>query len=327
MHTAQRIVDAVDSIDEYERKHNAAELAIIYETQEKEAKIAEQSKSITRQRIIVAFSVLMLLIVFFIIFSYVRSKATKRLAEMNQQLKQKNEELTIANARAEESSRMKTDFIQQISHEIRTPLNILNGFTQILTTQEVELKKEEKEDIEKRISENTNRITELVNKMLELSEANNQTVIRKEDKKQAIEIAEQACQNSGIYKAIHIQFEMLCPEDSGEAEICTNFRYATRALTLLLDNAQKFTKTGKVKLILQQDTDTVKFIVEDTGIGIPKKEAENIFGEFVQLDEYYDGTGLGLTVARNLARRMGGDIILDTTYTDGARFIMTLPKE
>lgn len=327
MHTAQRIVDAVDSIDEYERKHNAAELAIIYETQEKEAKIAEQSKSITRQRIIVAFSVLMLLIVFFIIFSYVRSKATKRLAEMNQQLKQKNEELTIANARAEESSRMKTDFIQQISHEIRTPLNILNGFTQILTTQEVELKKEEKEDIEKRISENTNRITELVNKMLELSEANNQTVIRKEDKKQAIEIAEQACQNSGIYKAIHIQFEMLCPEDSGEAEICTNFRYATRALTLLLDNAQKFTKAGKVKLILQQDTDTVKFIVEDTGIGIPKKEAENIFGEFVQLDEYYDGTGLGLTVARNLARRMGGDIILDTTYTDGARFIMTLPKE
>lgn len=327
MHTAQRIVDAVDSIDEYERKHNAAELAIIYETQEKEAKIAEQSESITRQRIIVAFSVLMLLIVFFVIFSYVRSKTTKRLAEMNQQLTQKNEELTIANARAEESSRMKTDFIQQISHEIRTPLNILNGFTQILTTQEVELKKEEKEDIEKRISENTNRITELVNKMLELSEANNQTVIRKEDKKQAIEIAEQACQNSGIYKAIHIQFEMLCPEDSGEAEICTNFRYATRALTLLLDNAQKFTKTGKVKLILRQDTDTVKFIVEDTGIGIPKKEAENIFGEFVQLDEYYDGTGLGLTVARNLARRMGGDIILDTTYTDGARFIMTLPKE
>lgn len=47
--------------------------------------------------------------------------------------------------------------------------------------------------------------------------------------------------------------------------------------------------------------------------------------EFVQLDEYYDGTGIGLTVARSLARRLGGDIVLDTTYTDGARFVMTLP--
>jgi signal transduction histidine kinase len=69
----------------------------------------------------------------------------------------------------------------------------------------------------------------------------------------------------------------------------------------------------------------VQFIVEDTGIGVPAEEAEHIFDEFVQLDEYYDGTGIGLTVARSIARRLGGDIILDTSYTDGARFIMTLP--
>jgi signal transduction histidine kinase len=64
--------------------------------------------------------------------------------------------------------------------------------------------------------------------------------------------------------------------------------------------------------------------VEDTGIGIPAVEAERIFDEFVQLNEYYDGTGIGLTVARSLARRLGGDIKLDTTYTSGARFVMTL---
>ncbi len=68
----------------------------------------------------------------------------------------------------------------------------------------------------------------------------------------------------------------------------------------------------------------MRFIVEDTGIGVPVEEAEHIFDEFVQLNEYYDGTGIGLTVARSLARRLGGDIVLDTTYTGGARFVMTL---
>jgi signal transduction histidine kinase len=73
------------------------------------------------------------------------------------------------------------------------------------------------------------------------------------------------------------------------------------------------------------DKENVSFNVEDTGIGVPNNEAEHIFDEFVQLDEYYEGTGIGLTVARSLARRLGGDVVLDTTYTSGARFIMTLP--
>ena len=65
--------------------------------------------------------------------------------------------------------------------------------------------------------------------------------------------------------------------------------------------------------------------MEDTGIGIPHKEAERIFDEFVQLDEFYEGTGIGLTVARSLARRIGGDIMLDTAYIGGSRFVLTLP--
>ena len=68
------------------------------------------------------------------------------------------------------------------------------------------------------------------------------------------------------------------------------------------------------------------YFMEVAGIGIPAEEAEYIFEEFVQLDNYYDGTGIGLTVARSLARRLGGDIVLDTSYTTGARFVITLPK-
>ena len=94
---------------------------------------------------------------------------------------------------------------------------------------------------------------------------------------------------------------------------------------LLLDNAERFTKEGTITLRIQQHDATVSYTVEDTGIGIPASEAEHIFEEFVQLNEYEVGTGIGLTVARSICRRLGGDVVLDTSYTHGARFVMTLP--
>ena len=260
-----------------------------------------------------------LLMLVLLLFMYLRHRAAKRLA-------QKNQELMIANARAEESSKMKTAFIQQISHEFRTPLNILNGFTQILTASDMVLQADEKADIQKRISESTERITGLVNKMLELSDANSQQVIKRSDDIAALVIATQAAENTGIQQDTHIKFR-LQTDAQAETVVHTNLRSATRALTLLLDNARKFTKEGEVRLRIQQQSETIDFIVEDTGIGVPAKEAEHIFDEFVQLDEYYDGTGIGLTVARSIARRLGGNIVLDTSYTDGARFVMSLPKE
>lgn len=324
LHTAQRIVDAVDSIDSYERKHNASELAIIYETQEKEAKIAEQSATMSQQRIIIFIIVLLSLVVFLIIFMFHRNRIAKRLAAMNQELTQKNEELTIANARAEESSKMKTNFIRQISHEIRTPLNILSGFTHVIITQDAELDAQEKSDIGQLITENTNRITEIVNKVLELSDVNSQTVIERNDDVTAKEIATEAANDACIRNASHIRLSI---DDNKAAEVLlrTNRHQAVRAMVLLLDNAQKFTKEGEVRLSFRKQSSHIAFIVEDTGIGIPPDKAEKIFEEFVQLDEYYDGTGIGLTVARNIARRLGGDITLDTSYTGGSRFIMTLP--
>lgn len=326
MQTAQRIAEAIDSVDEYERKHNAAELAIIYETQEKEAKIAEQAADINQQRIFAVAATLLLFIIFLFIYTGHRYRAAKKLAEKNRELEQKNEELTLANTRAEESSRMKTNFIRQISHEIRTPLNILNGFTQVITSPDAEqLKADEKADIQHRIAENTDRITSLVNKMLELSEASSQTIIDRTDDTPAMLIATQAVDSSGIRKSAHIQFSMQDNEEVSNTILHTNLRYATRALAQLLDNAQKFTEKGFVKLQVQQQDDMMAYIVEDSGKGIPSQEAEHIFAEFVQLDEYYDGTGIGLTVARSIARRLGGDIRFDASYSGGARFVMTLP--
>ena len=137
----------------------------------------------------------------------------------------------------------------------------------------------------------------------------------------------QAIENSGISRAEHIKFDLQFLQDAKECQLLTNQRYATRALVLLLDNAQKFTKEGEARLIVSLKPSEVAFTIEDTGIGIPANQAEHIFEEFVQLDEYYDGTGIGLSVARSIVRRLGGDIVLDTAYQEGARFIMTLPKE
>lgn len=69
----------------------------------------------------------------------------------------------------------------------------------------------------------------------------------------------------------------------------------------------------------------IAIIVEDTGCGVPAEKAEDIFGEFVQLDEFKKGVGIGLSLSRSVARRLGGDITLDTSYTEGARFVFTLP--
>ena len=325
---AERIVDSVDSVYNYERQHNAAELAIMYETQEKEKQISEQQSMLKNQRYLAFLVAALLILIFFIIITLLRLRSARKLADKNKELKQKNKELIQANARAEESSRMKTDFIQQISHEIRTPLNVLSGFTQILTAPNAELTEEERADINERVTQNTNRITELVNKMLELSDMHSKSVIDRVDQVTTVQIAAQAVESSDISKAKHLVFNMEF-EPSADKMIRTNSYSASRALALLLNNAAKFTKEGSAELRITIDGNTqmVVYTVTDTGIGIPPYEAEHIFEEFFQLDNYYEGTGIGLSVARSIARRLGGDIRLDTTYQGGARFVMTLPDE
>jgi signal transduction histidine kinase len=323
----QNLSSAIDNFSH----DKVLEMASIYDMNEKDAEIAQQKASLLQTRVMALLIALFLAVAFFVIYAVIRRRQRIRLEEKNQQLR-------IANERAEESSRMKTKFIQQISHEIRTPLNILSGFTQVVTAEGMELDEAARHDANQQILENTDRITGLINKMLELSDASSHTVIELTDHVLAVQIASSAVEASGIEKASHLAFELMLGEGCETVALNTCQSAAIRALSLLLDNARKFTAPAeaygqqasadekqRVFLKLSVVDGGVQFIVEDTGIGIPAVEAERIFDEFVQLNEYYDGTGIGLTVARSLARRLGGDIQLDTTYTDGARFVMTLP--
>lgn len=220
---------------------------------------------------------------------------------------------------------MKTSFIKQISHEIRTPLNILSGFTQIITAPDMELDADTRQDINRKIIENTNRITELVNKMLELSDVSSKTVIERNDTIKAVEIASEAINVICASEKTTLPVDLQLSAEADQLTLHTNEQAATRALVLLLDNAERFTHEGTITLRIDRQDDMARYIVEDTGIGIPASEAEHIFEEFVQLNEYEVGTGIGLTVARSICCRLGGNVVLDTSYTAGARFVMTLP--
>ena len=325
------ICQALDSAIVWQKHDDAGELATIYETQQKENELMEQRSNLSDMRLLTVYITLVLVILVFGLFIFFRHRAAVRLEKAYYDLER-------ANMRAEESSRMKSDFIQQISHEIRTPLNILSGYTQLLAMPDMTYDKATLDNIKEQITENTDRITNLVNKMLELSEAKNRSDIECNDDVTPLQIAVEAIGISGVDNASHLTFSMIASPECEEVHVQTNLQAAARALSQVLDNARKFTIPSesrqhekptdhqqKVVLRISVSSSRLFFSVEDTGIGIPHKEAERIFDEFVQLDEFYEGTGIGLTVARSLARRIGGDIMLDTAYIGGSRFVLTLP--
>lgn len=255
--------------------------------------------------------------------------------------KKANEQLRIANERAKVSSKMKSEFIRNITHEIRTPLNIVSGFTQILTQPDIELPEKEKRDIHERVTENTDRITNLVDRMLELSDASSEVLIERKDETNVIDIVSQAIDHSKITlhtRSVRSTSDDIQPQQSRSDEskvvfevsqiqmihLRTNKSHAVRALAQLLENAVKFTREGSIILNMTYTEEKVCFIVEDTGIGIPTDQTEHIFEEFIQLDPFTEGTGIGLTIARSVAQRMGGNLWLDTDYKEGSRFVLEL---
>ena len=324
---ATKVADHYDTALVRQKIIDADLLATVYDTEGKEREIAQQRAELSHQRLIAVAVIMALVILFFHIYSMQRRRAFRKLSETNRQLIQ-------ANQRAEESSRMKNKFIQQISHEIRTPLNVLSGFSQVLATPDIDISSNELQSISHKIVENSERITKLVDKMLDLSMVNSHAEIECNDTVTPFTIAQQAIETSGILNAIHLQFQLQASPQAESQTIVTNQQSAVKALTLLLDNAIKFThplafkgrkaNPANVTLSVSIHDGKTLFVIEDTGIGIPPEQAENIFTEFVQLDEYSDGTGIGLSIARSLARHMHGDITLDTSYTSGARFVMTL---
>ena len=244
---------------------------------------------------------------------------------MNSRLRRKNDELAEARDQAQEALRMKSDFIKNISHEIRTPLNILSGFSQVMSAQGDRLPEQDRKQLSHDIQENTNRITQLINQLLELSDTQSRSHIERTDTVSVNLMCQTAIASSGVADRGRHQFhfDSALPDDF---TIHTSEHYAVQAIGHLLDNAMKFTpEGGTITMRCTQQPRHIAITIEDTGCGVPQEQADTIFEEFVQLDEFQNGVGIGLSLSRSIIRRLGGDIVLDTAYQSGARFELTLP--
>lgn len=172
---------------------------------------------------------------------------------------------------------------------------------------------------------NAAKIAQLANTILNLNDVETETTIQAEDNCQATDITDQAIRETGIDKIDYLRFINQAAEEAQATMLFTNQPMAVRVLVNLLDNAMKFTSSGSVTLLTNINGSNVEFVVEDTGTGITAEDAEKVFEPFTKLNSFFDGAGCGLTVARSIARRLNGDVKLDTEHAGGARFIFTLP--
>ena len=168
----------------------------------------------------------------------------------------------------------------------------------------------------------------LIGKISDMDDVEVQKAISRTDNILVAQVADEAIAASGVDKISYLQFEKQVDPVAAATMLSTNLVKAVRALTHLLDNALKFTSEGTVTLKVAVDMDKMQAIytVEDTGAGIEAADQERIFEPYVKLNQFFDGQGIGLAVARSIARRLDGDVVLDTTFeTPGSRFILTLP--
>lgn len=264
-----------------------------------------------------------LIVVFLFVYIMGRRRLMLKIWERNKLLKD-------ALAHAEESDRMKSAFISNMSHEIRTPLNAVAGFSSLLVESGSEIGEAEKKDMQERITNNVELITSIVDEMLELSKSESESNLRPQTEYTDVWV-NQLCRGvlrSMVMKAkkgVEMRFASKLPDDF---VIRTHPATVKRILYHILDNAQKFTEQGYIELRCGVDKEKhqIKLIVTDTGIGIPKEDHGRIFDLFEKGNENFkEGIGLGLPICRRLAASIGGEVELDDSYTEGSRFILTIP--
>ncbi len=276
----------------------------LYETERKAAKM----------RTIMMAVVIVSLIMLIIALTHIVLSRRRHMRELKQ-----------AYEHALESDKTKTAFIQNVSHEVRTPLNIISGFAQVIASPEMETALEDRQRISKMVLTNTQLITSLVDEMLELSVSEASEMPECSDIVEVNDLITDLLQEnqSRIMPGTKLLFESKLSENF---TMTTNEAMMKRIVGTLLDNAIKNTSEGSIKLTTAADDSTLTIVVEDTGCGIPPKEAERIFERFVKLNSFKEGVGLGLTLCRTLSNRLGGNVVLDTSYAGpGARFVVTLP--
>lgn len=266
-----------------------------------------------------------------LVFLVYNSRWSRQLEIKNRQLQRErnvvvaqNKQLAIERDRAEAASKAKTAFIQSMTHEIRTPLNHISGFTQVLAMPGVELPAAERLEISQHIQEGTHHLTNILDDLIQISDLESSTELPPPEDCYPTNIVAQALDVVRPSVADNVALESHC-QVADELTVSNYPHLIQTVLARLLDNAAKFTHRGSITVSLTQVGDKLLFAVADTGPGIPAEKYEYIFERFAKLDSFSQGTGLGLAVARMIAKRLGGTLALDPDYTGGSKFNFIVP--
>ena len=229
---------------------------------------------------------------------------------------------------AENANQMKSAFIQNMTHEIRTPLNSIIGFSQLLGLPDGTLSAEEKEEYMGYVLNNSHLLTMMINDMISLSDMEKGRYIVDMAPTDLNEMTLQSIKTveSRLPGGSRIVLQSGIDEDS---RYITDGMRVQQILINFLTNACKNTTGGDIILAssLVENPGYITFSVSDKGPGIPINKAEAIFERFVKLDSNKQGAGLGLSICRMMAERLGGKVWLDTNYTEGARFVFIIPRK
>lgn len=253
------------------------------------------------------------------------SNSVSEIRLVNAEMEVRNQDLIRAYELKIESDERKSAFILDMAHQIRTPLNIINGFAQVLSLNYHEFSEDELIDITSRMKSSSITIHRIAMMLAasSASETSQKPILDYSDVNCCV-ISREVINSVMLESpdAIPIEFEANVPD---YFVVHTDRRLLAVVLSELLSNACRFTTQGFVRLSVDRNDNQVRFVVTDTGSGIPIDKRDSIFTPFTKLDSFSEGVGLGLSYCKYAVDRLGGDIILDPDYSTGSRFVVSLP--
>ena len=274
----------------------------------------ERDRIVSMRFYLAGIIVSVLFLIFLLVLGWKKIFRLKRSQMRQEAMKEK----------AVQAIQRKNMFLSNMSHEVRTPLNAIVGFSAVLTDEDESFDDESRREFSEIIKVNSFQLLKLINDILDFSDFENDNItfnIRTHD---AVKLCNEVVETVMVSRKLEV--EMRFDTDLSVLMLDTDDARLRQVLINLLVNAAKFTEQGSIVLELKMaDADTALFSVTDTGCGIPPEKQHLIFERFEKLNDFVQGSGLGLSICQLIVKYMNGKLWVDSGYTRGARFCFTHP--
>jgi signal transduction histidine kinase len=263
-------------------------------------------------------------------FNQMAAHLREAYAGLERKVAERTRELTLANEKLEEASKLKSQFLANVNHELRTPVSAIIGYARLLRREtEGQIPPLQRENLQDLLN-NAERLLAQIDSVLDFATIEAGKMEVRVERVRVEEIIQGAA--STIETILRDNSIRLIREIAPEIPTLNTDREKLRQIVLnLLDNAVKFTERGEIKITASQQNGSLRLVVSDTGIGIEKGDLTRIFEEFHRGDgssaKKYRGTGLGLAIVKQFVQLLGGEIAVESEVGKGSRFTVTLPLD